>query len=136
MEQARERAASIAVLTSIPMIGQLIAGRAVRDTLFLTEYDAVYLPRVMLAAAALSLAAAVLVGRLMPKLGPRTTAVGIALINGAMFALEATLLGTMPGAVAVLAYIHVSTLGALLVSAFSSIVNERFDPLFAKTVVA
>ena len=136
MEQARERAASIAVLTSIPMIGQLIAGRAVRDTLFLTEYDAVYLPRVMLAAAALSLAAAVSVGRLMPKLGPRAIAVGIALANGAMFVLEATLLGTMPGAVAVLSYIHVSTLSALLVSAFSSIVNERFDPLFAKTVVA
>ena len=136
MEQARERAASIAVLTSIPMVGQLIAGRAVRDALFLTEYDAVYLPRVMLAAAALSLAAAVSVGRLMPRLGPRATAVGIALVNGAMFVLEATLLGTMPKAVAVLAYVHVSTLGALVVSAFSSIVNERFDPLFAKTVVA
>jgi hypothetical protein len=88
MERARERAAAIAVLTSIPMVGQLIAGRAVRDTLFLTEYDAVYLPRVMLAAAALSLGAAISVGRLMPRLGPRVTAAGLALLNGTVFVLE------------------------------------------------
>lgn len=136
MEQARERAASIAVLTSIPMVGQLIAGRAVRDTLFLTEYDAVYLPRVMLAAAALSLAAAISVSRLMPRLGPRSTAVGLALINGAIFIVEAALLDAAPRIVAVISYLHVSTLGALVISAFSSIVNERFDPLYAKTVVA
>jgi len=41
MEQARERAASIAFLTSIPMVAQLVGGRAVRDALFLGEYDAV-----------------------------------------------------------------------------------------------
>ncbi|MGB3050251.1 MAG: Npt1/Npt2 family nucleotide transporter [Polyangiales bacterium] len=136
MERARERAAAIAVLTSIPMIGQLIAGRAVRDTLFLTEYDAVYLPRVMLAAAALSLGAAISVGRLMPRFGPRVTAAGLALINGTVFVLEAALLDAAPRVVAVVAYVHVSTLGALVISAFSSIVNERFDPLYAKTVVA
>lgn len=136
MEQARERAALIAILTSIPMVGQLIAGRAVRDALFLTEYDAVYLPRVMLTAAALSLSAAISVGRLMPRWGPRVTAVGLALLSGAIFVLEAALLGIAPGVVAVLAYLHVSTLGALVISAFSSIVNERFDPLYAKTVVA
>ena len=136
MEQARERAASIAVLTSIPMVGQLIAGRAVRDALFLTEYDAVVLPRVMLAAAALSLAAAISVGRLMPRLGPRSIAVGLALINGVIFILEAALLDAAPRVVAVVSYVHVSTVGALVISAFSSIVNERFDPLYAKTVVA
>lgn len=136
MERARERAASIAILTSIPMVGQLIAGRAVRDALFLTEYEAVYLPRVMLAAAALSLGAAISVGHLMPRLGPRATAVGLALVNSAIFVLEAALLDVAPRAVAVVAYVHVSTMGALVISAFSSIVNERFDPLYAKTVVA
>jgi len=69
MEAARERASSIAILTSIPMVAQLIAGRAVRDAVFLTEYEAVYLPRAMLAAALLSLVAAVLVGRAMPRWG-------------------------------------------------------------------
>lgn len=136
MEQSRERAASIAIVTAIPMVAQLIAGRAVRDALFLTEYDAEYLPRVMLGAAALSLGAAVTVGRVMPLWGPRATALGLALVNGLIFVLEAALLDVAPKAVAVLTYLHVSTLGALVVSAFSSIVNERFDPLFAKTVVA
>jgi hypothetical protein len=136
MERARERAASIAVLTSIPMVAQLIAGRAVRDTLFLTEYDAVYLPRVMLAAAALSLGSAMLVGRLMPRWGPRGTALVLAGVNGAVFVLEAVLIDVAPRTIAVITYIHVSVLGALVVSAFSSVVNERFDPLYAKTVVA
>jgi len=136
MTQARERAASIAIVTSIPMVAQLIAGRAVRDALFLTEYDAAYLPRVMLVAAALSLGAAILVGRLMPRWGPRGTALTLAALNGAVFILEAALIDIAPRVVAVVTYIHVSVLGALVVSAFSSVVNERFDPLYAKTVVA
>ena len=136
MERARGRAASIAILTSIPMVAQLIAGRAVRDALFLTEYDAVYLPRVMLVAAVLSLGAAMSVGRLMPRWGPRGTALAIAVLNGAIFVLEAALIDVAPRSIAVVTYIHVSVLGALVVSAFSSVVNERFDPLYAKTVVA
>ncbi|MBT8465887.1 MAG: hypothetical protein HKN97_10860 [Myxococcales bacterium] len=136
MEQPRERAALIATVTAIPMVAQLIAGRAVRDALFLTEFDAEYLPRVMLGAAAFSLGAAFLVGRVMPIWGPRATALGLALLNGLIFVLEAVLFDVAPKVVAVLAYLHVSTLGALVVSAFSSIINERFDPLFAKTVVA
>jgi len=136
VEPARERAASVAILTSIPMVAQLVAGRAVRDTLFLTEYAAVYLPRVMLAAAALSLLAAVWVGRLMPRWGPRATALVLAVIHGAVFVLEAALLDVFPQSIAVVTYVHVSVVGALVVSAFSSVVNERFDPLYAKTVVA
>jgi ATP/ADP translocase len=136
MARARERAASIAVLTSIPMVAQLVAGRAVRDALFLTEYDAVYLPRVMLIAAALSLGAAMSVGRLMPRWGPRGTALTLAALNGAIFILEAALIDVAPRSIAVVTYVHVSVLGALVVSAFSSVVNERFDPLYAKTVVA
>ena len=118
------------------MVAQLIAGRAVRDALFLTEYDAVYLPRVMLVAAVLSLGAAMSVGRLMPRWGPRGTALAIAVLNGAIFVLEAALIDVAPRSIAVVTYIHVSVLGALVVSAFSSVVNERFDPLYAKTVVA
>lgn len=118
------------------MVGQLVAGRAVRDTLFLTEYDATYLPRVMLAAAILSLLAAFSIGRLMPHWGPRAVALSLASVNGAIFVLEAALLDVAPRSTAVLTYLHVSVVGALVVSAFSSVINERFDPLYAKTVVA
>lgn len=76
------------------------------------------------------------VGRLMPRWGPRGTAVTLALVNGAMFILEAALIDVAPRGIAVVTYIHVSVLGALAVSAFSSVVNERFDPLYAKAVVA
>lgn len=136
MERAREREALIAILTSIPMVGQLIAGRAVRDAVFLTEFQAVYLPRVMLAAAVLSLGAAVLVSRVMPTWGPRATAVVLTLVNGSLYVLEGAMLDTAPKEIAVVTYVHVSIVGALVISAFSSIVNERFDPLYAKSVVA
>lgn len=136
MEQARERSASTAVLTAIPMVGQLVASRAVRDTVFLTEYDAVYLPRVMLGASVLSLLAAVAVGLFMPRRGPRVTAAGLAILSGSSFVVEAALLEIAPRIIAVVLYLHVSVLGALVISAFSSVINERFDPLFAKTVVA
>ncbi len=136
MERAGERAARVAILTSIPMVAQLIAGRAVRDAVFLTEYQAVYLPRVMLAAALLSLGAAVLVSWAMPRWGPRATAVVLTLLNGALYVLEGATLEAAPKEIAVVTYVHVSIVGALVISAFSSIVNERFDPLYAKTVVA
>lgn len=118
------------------MVAQLVAGRAVRDTLFLTEYDASFLPRVMLVAAALSLGSAVSVARLMPYWGPRTVALFLASINGALFVAEGALLDGAPHIIAVAIYLHVSVVGALVVSAFSSVINERFDPLYAKTVVA
>ena len=136
MERARERAASIAILTAIPMVAQVVAGRAVRDTLFLTQYDASYLPRVMLAASILSLGFAALVARWMPRWGPRAAALMLSIANGAVFMLEAALVDDAPRGVAVATYLHVSVAGALVVSAFSSVVNERFDPLYAKTVVA
>jgi AAA family ATP:ADP antiporter len=136
MERARERSATIAILTAIPMVAQVVAGRAVRDTLFLTEYGASYLPQVMFAAAAVSLACAFSIGRLMPRWGPRATALLLAVVNGAVFVLEAAFLDVAPRLIAVATYLHVSVAGALVVSAFSSVVNERFDPHYAKTVVA
>jgi hypothetical protein len=136
MERARERASSIAILTAVPMVAQLIAGRAVRDAVFLTEYPAVYLPRVMLAAALLSLGAAIGVSRAMPTLGPRRTAIGLTLLNGLLFVVEGATLNLAPEEIAVVTYVHVSIVGALVISAFSSVVNERFDPLYAKTVVS
>jgi len=119
MERARERAAAVAILTSIPMVAQLVAGRAIRDTIFLTEYDASHLPRVMLAAAALSLVSAISVGHWMPHWGPRATALLLAALNGVVFVLAAALIAVAPRAIAVVTYLHVSVVGALLVSAFS-----------------
>jgi hypothetical protein len=53
-----------------------------------------------------------------------------------LYVLEGATLEVAPKEVAVVTYVHVSIVGALVISAFSSIVNERFDPLYAKTVVA
>lgn len=118
------------------MVAQLVASRALRDTVFLSEYSAALLPRVMLAAAALSLVAAVVVGRWMPRSGPRATAATLSVVSGGFFVVEGVLLADRPDLTAVLLYLHASVFGALVISAFSSVVNERFDPLHAKTVVA
>jgi hypothetical protein len=136
MKRARERAASIAILTTIPMMAQAVAGRAVRDTLFLSANDASRLPEAMLGAAGLSLATAFSISRVMPRWGPRATAVIVSGINGTLFVVEGALVDVAPRAVGALAYMHVGVVGALVSTAFSCVVNERFDPHYAKVVVS
>ena len=134
MKRARAGAAWIAIVTTIPMMAQAVAGRAIRDTLFLSAYDASRLPAAMTGAAALSLATAFSISRVMPRWGPRATTVVVSCINGTLFALEGALVHAAPKAVGALAYMHVGVIGVLVWTAFSSVVNERFDPHRAKTV--
>src|SRR5262249_59430168 len=46
------------------------------------------------------------------------------------------LLGRLPRAAAVLLYMHSSVLGAIAISSFWSLLNERFDPHSAKPLMA
>jgi HEAT repeat protein len=136
MKRARAGAASIAIVTTIPMMAQAVAGRAIRDTLFLSAYDASHLPAAMMGAATLSLATAFSISRVMPRWGPRATTVVVSCVNGTLFAAEGALVDVAPKAVGALAYMHVGVVGLLVATAFSSVVNERFDPHYAKTVVS
>lgn len=117
------------------MIAQQVAGKAARDALFLSTHDATELPRVMLAAAALALVCVGAIARAMSVLGPRRVAPVLFLLSGALFAVEAALHPRYPAEVAYGLYLHMSAIGAVMVSGFWSLVNERFDPHTFKRII-
>ena len=54
----------------------------------------------------------------------------------ALFALEWALFGLEPRAAAVVLYLHSTVLGAIAISSFWSLLNERFDPHSSKALMA
>ena len=131
-----ERTASYATLTAVAFIAQQVAGRATRDALFLSVYDAVQLPRVMFGAAVASLLMVGLSARLMSRIGPARTVPMLCAMSAMLFTVEAVLLEGSPRVIATLNYLHMTAVGAIVISGFWSIVNERFDPHTAKKAVA
>jgi AAA family ATP:ADP antiporter len=123
-------------VASASMIAFQIAGKATRDALFLSTYDIVALPAMVMGASALSLILAGLASRAGGRLDPaRVVPQGFAL--SAMLTLgEWSLVGEYRGAVAIIMYLHFTGLGALLISGFWSVVSERFDPRTAKRQIA
>ena len=127
---------AVAMSVATLMIAQHIAGKATRDALFLTYFDIAQLPKVMMVGAVVSVAAVVLMSRLLTRYGPQRLMpplyVASALLLGAQWLLSESL----PKVAAVALYLHVSALNSILISGFWSVINERFDPHAAKAVVA
>lgn len=120
-------AAAVAAL----MMAHQVAAKAVRDSFFLTVMPASDLPSMVMAAAAISVGAVPIYARLMARYGPaRVVPIGFVLSTAAHLAewTSATLTPTL----AVLVYLHVAALGALLLSGFWSLASETFDPITAK----
>ncbi len=139
METAKQRdppGAKAATVASAAMIAQQVAGKAARDAFFLSYFSVSLLPLMMAASAVLSLIAVVWFTRLITRFSP-------AKVVPALFALSAiTLLGEWilnfesPRVAAVLVYFHTAIFGPAVISAFWSLMNERFDPHTAKRAVA
>ena len=128
MERDDRGATALAGLCAAFMIGQQVAGKATRDALFLTSFSVEDLPWMIGVSAAVSLAAVVAVSRLLSGRGPARVVPSAFLLSGvALLALSALTTG-MPRAAAILLYLHVAGFGAVLISGFWSVVNERFDP--------
>jgi hypothetical protein len=132
-----ERAATIfAFASALGILAAWVAARAARDALFLSTFPVEALPRMMLAAAVVSLGSAVGLARLLARYGPsRVIPVAFA-ISAALFLGEWVLTAAEPSLAPVALYLHLGALGALLISGFFSVLNERWDPYTAKTVVA
>ncbi|WP_437722390.1 hypothetical protein [Sorangium sp. So ce861] len=134
MEEASEssRPVLIAALASGAMIAQQVAGRATRDALFLASFGADDVPKVMAAGAALSFGAVLLLSRALLQLSPARVVPATCAASSVLLGLEWALALRSPGAAALVFYLHVAVFGATLISAFWSLVNERFDPHTAR----
>ena len=126
----------VAPLTAAALIAQQVASNAVRDALFLTWFQVTSLPYFMAAAAVLAIPAAESSGRLLARFGPARVVPLILGVNSVLFLVEWSLLGAHPRVASGLIYVHASVLGAIGISAFWSLLNERFDPHSAKALMA
>lgn len=124
-----------AAVVSGGMITFQVASKATRDALFLSSYDVTRLPLMIMAAAAVALAVAVGSARLLARFGPGRVVPASFVLSAALQFLEWWLAAAFPRAIAVTVFLHYNALGALLISGFWSVLNERFDPRTAKRVV-
>jgi ATP:ADP antiporter, AAA family len=125
-----------ALVTAAALIAQQVGANAIRDGLFLSLFPVQSLPYFMAGAALLAVGAAQVSGRLLTRLGPVRVAPILFASHAALFAVEWVVLGWEPRAAAVLLYLHSSVVGAIAISCYWSLLNERFDPHSAKPLMA
>ncbi|MBA3395656.1 MAG: GAF domain-containing protein [Deltaproteobacteria bacterium] len=126
----------MAAATSGGIIAQLVAGKAVRDALFLSSFEVQWLPYVMAVAAILSLVTVLWISRLMSRYAPRGVLLFLFGLSGVLLIAEWLAIGFTPSGVAVAVYLHMAVLGPVILSAFWSLINEQFDPHTARAAVA
>jgi ATP:ADP antiporter, AAA family len=129
---ADARAAIIAAGAAAVIITFQLAGKASRDALFLSTFGVAALPSMVIAAAVLSGTLTILLARVMARSLPARLVPRLFLLSAFFLAVEWGLASEAPRVTAILVYLHITALGAILVSGFWAIVNERFDPSTAR----
>src|SRR5262245_7915817 len=117
--------------TAVVMLGHQVAAKAFRDAAFLAVWPATALPLMVMGATVPVVAIVPVFARLLEQFGPRVVVTTGFLGSAALHALEWGLSSRKPW-VAVLVYLHIAGLGALLLSGFWSMVSERFEPRTAR----
>jgi len=117
------------------LIAQQVAGRALRDALFLSSYSVSSLPGIMLASALVSVCGALAFAAALARRPPGAVLTGALLLQAGLLAGEWGLAAGQPRLAAAALYVQLALLGPGIVSGFWSLVNERFDPHTARRVV-
>ena len=114
------------------MIAYQVGAKATRDAFFLSMYPVTWLPAMMAATSALALLLAYASTRALSAWGPERVIPSAFVASGVLMLGEWAVSFVAPGPASILLYIHYGCLGALLVSGFWQLMNERFDPRTAK----
>jgi AAA family ATP:ADP antiporter len=128
-------AVAAAVAAGTVMIAFQIAGKATRDALFLSTFGVAALPPMVITAAIISALVSVALARLMARSRPNRLIPRLLGLSALLLLAEWALAIQARRPAAVLLYLHFTALGALLVSGFWAIVNERFDPRTARRTI-
>jgi hypothetical protein len=129
-------AARLATISALIVVASFIAGKAERDAILLARFDIKLLPIFIGISAVISLPIILVAGRLMARFGPARLVPALNVASAALAIGEWLFLPHYPRLIAVIAFFHLATSGAVLVSGFWSIVNERFDVQSAKRHIA
>lgn len=114
------------------MVAQQVAGKAVRDGFFLQTHAAADLPRVMVGASVLGLLVVIATSQVLARFSPRRATPLLFVMHAGLFAFSSWLAGARPETAATLNYLHTGAFAGTVISAFWSLMNERFDPHAAK----
>ena len=126
----------VAAIASAAMIAQQVAGKAVRDALFLSSFRVQDLTYMIAASAVLTLAAAVWMPTLMMRYTPAKVVPMAFVVSGVALVGEWGIGFVFPRITAVLLYVHTALFGAVVISAFWSLINESFAPHSGRRAVA
>jgi HEAT repeat protein len=132
---ADRRAAAAAAAASTVIIAFQLAGKSTRDALLLSTFGVAALPPMVITAAVLSMALTIALARVMARMRPGRLVPRLLLLSAVLLIAEWMLAGESRQAAAILVYLHLTGLGALLVSGFWAMVNERFDPSTARRTI-
>jgi hypothetical protein len=125
-------AARAAMVCAAVMIANQVAGKAARDAIFLSTYEITDLPTMLIGAAIVSIVVVLLTTRLLTRFGPgRVVPLAFAL-SAVLLLGEWALIAPARKVAAVAVYLHLAVFGAVLISGFWSVINERFDPRTAR----
>src|SRR3954454_7888441 len=130
-----KRAGSAAALAATVIITHQLAGKATRDALFLSTFGVASLPAIVITAAALSGILAIILAGVMARTQPARLVPRLFALSAMLLPAEWALFDPFRKAAAVLVYLHITALGAILVSGFWAMVNERFDPRTARSTI-
>jgi ATP:ADP antiporter, AAA family len=133
---ADRRAATAAAAASTVIIALQLAGKSTRDALLLSTFGVAALPPMVIAAAMLSMVLTIALARVMARMRPSRLVPRLFLLSALLLIVEWMLAAQSRPAAAILVYLHLTGLGAVLVSGFWAIVNERFDPSTARRTIA
>ena len=129
------RAAAAATAAATVIITFQLAGKATRDALFLSTFGVAALPPIVIAAAVLSAVLAIALARVMSRTGPAHLVPRLIGLSATLLLAEWALAAEARRPAAIIVYLHLTAFGAILVSGFWAIVNERFDPRTARRTV-
>src|SRR3954447_12484973 len=121
-----------AMLAAATVTGQFVAGKALRDTLFLTSLDVTSLPAMLMVTSGVSLLLVAINSRFSRVIAPARLVPVTFFLSGILFLLEWLFRAAAPTASAVILYLHISAAGPLRPSGLWLISSERFDPRTAK----
>jgi len=128
----RLRIQSIAALGAMALMAGQVAAKATRDAFFLSQFGVAALPIMVIAAALVSIVASVVTARLHRSLLPTRALPHIFVASSALRLIEWWISSWNPMLASVLLYVEISVLGPMLISAFWSLLDDRFDPRSAK----
>lgn len=132
MTDSGTRLARDAALAAGLMMAWQVSSKTIRDSLFLSTFDARALPAMAGSAAVSAVLLAVLSAKILHRYGPFRVIPAGYLLSVVLHGAEWLLLPAFPRPVSVLIYLHVVALGSVLLSGFWALANETFDPLEAR----